>query len=212
MIAVIYFYRDVVMSQLVLASASPRRADLLAGLGLRFAVFPADVDETPQWNEPAPELALRLALAKAEAVAREVEGLIITDDTVVLCAGEILGKPEDEEDALRMLRLLSGSTHEVLTALVLKDRDAVWHRVVTTVVEFETIPEPWLAAYVQSGEPFGKAGACSVQGRAACWVKRMEGDFYNVVGLPLNALWQGLRALRREEWLLAALGSDVWNR
>ena len=106
------------MSQLVLASASPRRADLLAGLGLRFAVFPADVDETPQWNEPAPELALRLALAKAEAVAREVEGLIIAADTVVLCAGEILGKPEDEEDALRMLRLLSGSTHEVLTALL----------------------------------------------------------------------------------------------
>lgn len=200
------------MSQLVLASASPRRADLLSQLGLRFVIFPADVDETPEWNEPAAALALRLALAKADAVAGEVEGLVIAADTVVHCDGEILGKPEDEADALRMLRLLSGSTHEVMTALVLREKDAIWHQVVTTVVTFETIPEPWLAAYVQSGEPFGKAGACSIQGRAACWVKGMEGDFYNVVGLPLNALWQGLRALRREEWLLSALGSDVWNR
>lgn len=200
------------MSQLVLASASPRRADLLARLGVDFAVFPADVDETPYAGEAPRDLALRLANAKAQAVAREVEGLVIAADTVVHCRDEILGKPEDEEDALRMLRLLSGSEHEVMTALVLRDGEAHWETVVTTVVEFESIPEPWLAAYVQSGEPFGKAGACSVQGRAACWVKRMEGDFYNVVGLPMNALWQGLRALRREEWLLDALGSDVWNR
>lgn len=200
------------MAQLVLASASPRRADLLAQLGLDFVVFPAEVDETPEWNEPAPALAMRLALAKAEAVARQVEGLVIAADTVVLCREEILGKPEDEADALRMLRLLSGSRHEVMTALVLKAGDALWQETVTTIVEFDDIPEPWLAAYVQSEEPFGKAGACAIQGRAACWVKRIEGDFYNVVGLPLNALWQGLRALRREEWLLTALGSNVWNR
>lgn len=200
------------MSRLVLASASPRRADLLAQLGLSFTVFPADVDESPQWGEPAADLALRLALAKAGKVADAVEGLVVAADTVVQCAGELLGKPEDEEDALRMLRLLSGSTHEVMTALVLKDGAALWHEVVTTVVEFDVMPEPWLAAYVQSGEPFGKAGACAVQGRAACWVKRIDGDFYNVVGLPLNALWRGLRALRREEFLLAAAGGDVWNR
>lgn len=200
------------MSQLVLASASPRRADLLRQLGLDFVVFPAEVDESPEWNEPADALALRLAHAKADLVASKVEGLVIAADTVVLCADEILGKPEDEADALRMLRLLSGSRHEVMTAVVMRENDVLWQALVSTFVEFAEIPEPWLAAYVQSEEPFGKAGACAIQGRAACWVKRIEGDFYNVVGLPLHALWQGFQALRREEWLLEAVGSNVWNR
>lgn len=196
---------------LVLASASPRRAELLAQLGVPFTVFPADIDETPQWNEPARELALRLALEKAQAVASEVDGLVLAADTVVLCGGEVFGKPEDEADAMRMLRALSGSTHEVVTALVLLYRGRVWSEAVTTTIVFDEVPEPWLAAYVASEEPFGKAGAYAIQGRGSCWVREIRGDFYNVVGLPLNALWRGLRALGMEELLLPAFEANVWN-
>ncbi|MDO5090611.1 MAG: nucleoside triphosphate pyrophosphatase [Cardiobacteriaceae bacterium] len=197
---------------LVLASASPRRAELLAQLGVPFAVFPADIDESPQWNEAAEALASRLALEKAQAVAADVEGVILAADTVVLCGGEVFGKPEDEADALRMLRALSGSTHEVITAVALLHQGRVWSEAVTTTVVFDEVPEPWLAAYVASEEPFGKAGAYAIQGRGSCWVKEIRGDFYNVVGLPLNALWRGLRALGMEELLLPAFEANVWNR
>ncbi len=181
------------MTLLVLASGSPRRRELLGALGVPFAVRPADVDETPRPDEDAEELVRRLAIAKAEtalAAAPERPVVVLAADTVVSVDGEVLGKPIDEADAARMLALLSGSRHQVLTGVAV----ASSHGTAATVsVEVETTQvhmAPWtdeeIAAYVASGEPMDKAGSYAIQEVGDRFVTRIEGTFDNVVGLPMD--------------------------
>lgn len=183
---------------LVLASASPRRRELLEGLGWRVLVCPAEVDETPLPDEGARDYVLRLAEAKARAAAstapRPDLPLLAADTTVVL-DGELLGKPADNAEAAAMLRRLSGRIHEVWTGVCLLR--PTWRAALAadcTRVEFAVLDEPEIAAYVASGEPRGKAGAYAIQGRAGQFIPRIEGSYSNVVGLPLALLRDLLRA------------------
>ncbi len=173
--------------RLILASASPRRSELLLQAGYRFSVEPADADETARPGEDGVALALRLAQAKAEAVhARHPGEIVLGADTVVEApSGELLGKPADEADAARMLRLLAGTTHAVITGVCVCSPARTEVAAALTYVTFHALSEAALAAYIQSGEPIGKAGAYAIQGRAAVWIPRIAGDYSNVVGLPL---------------------------
>jgi septum formation protein len=180
--------------RLVLASASPRRAELLTSAGFDFDVAPADVDETPRPNEPPADYALRVARAKARAAAGRHEGRpILAADTVVVAGGQLLGKPAGATDAKKMLRLLSGSVHEVLTAVVLVagGREAV--EVVSTRVRFAPLSDAEIESYVATGEPEGKAGAYAIQGRASRFIDWIEGSWSNVVGLPVAAVYRILK-------------------
>jgi septum formation protein len=185
---------------LLLASASPRRQDLMRQVGLRFEVRPSDVDESATGlpEDPA-EQARALALMKAEAVAASAEeGLVIGADTVVVLDAHILGKPADDADALRMLGMLQGRTHQVITGLaVLEIRDgAVVDRDVThvsTAVTMRAASPDELRAYIATGEPHDKAGAYAIQGYGAAFVEGIVGDYFNVVGLPLFTLCRILK-------------------
>jgi len=189
--------------KLLLASASPRRREILAGLGLRFTVRPADVVETPEPGEAAGDYVLRVARDKA-AVAGESATpgtLVLAADTEVVIDGEILGKPRDAEDAARMLRRLAGREHEVLTGLALAEpasgREAA--HVEISRVRFAPMIDAEIAWYVASGEPMDKAGAYAVQGLGALFVEAVIGSHSNVVGLPVHALYR----------LCGALGVDL---
>ena len=182
--------------RLILASASPRRAELLTSAGFDFDVAPAGVDESARPAEPARTYALRVARAKAAAagaLCQAPASAILAADTVVVVDEEILGKPRDREDAQRMLRLLSGRVHEVLTAVVLKTGSRDQAEVVTTRVSVIPLDEADIEWYVASGEPEGKAGAYAIQGRAARFIDRIEGSWSNVVGLPLAAVARMLK-------------------
>lgn len=171
---------------LLLASRSPRRAELLRTLGVSFAVVDVEVDETPQAGEPAEPYVARLAGAKARA-GRAASGStlpVLAADTTVVCAGEILGKPADAADAARILRRLSGRWHSVFTGVALAT-DTLAVQVVETRVRFRTLSESEIAAYWASGEPADKAGAYGIQGLGGALVARIEGSYSNVVGLPL---------------------------
>jgi septum formation protein len=171
---------------LVLASASPRRADLLQAAGFTFTVAHADIDETPSPDEPADRYVLRLAEAKARAVAAQfLDGAVLGADTTVVVDGDILGKPTDAHDAAAMLRRLQGRSHEVMTGVALVARGAARVELATTRVWFAPMTEHDIAAYVASGEPMDKAGAYGIQGRAARYVTRIDGSYSNVVGLPV---------------------------
>ena len=176
--------------RLVLASASPRRADLLRAAGVVFDVRAANVDETIAPGEAPEAYVRRMAEAKAGAIAREVDdAAVLGADTIVLVDAAILGKPRDPTDARRMLTLLSGRAHEVLTSvtLVMPDGDALPRitRVERTTVEFSPLTEAELDWYVASGEPLDKAGAYAIQGLASRFVTRIDGSYSNVVGLPV---------------------------
>ncbi len=175
------------MPPLVLASASARRRELLLQAGYRFEVEPAETDETPLPGEQAVALALRLSQAKAEAAFRmRPEAVTLGADTVVLApSGELLGKPADSDEAARMLRLLAGATHSVVTGVCVCCAACTEAAANLTYVTFQALSEPEIARYVASGEPMGKAGAYAIQGRAALWTPRILGDYSNVVGLPL---------------------------
>jgi septum formation protein len=181
--------------RLILASASPRRQELLRGAGIPFAVQPAEIDETPRKGE-APELyARRVAGEKAEAVAgKRPEEVVLAADTIVIVDDEILGKPRDQRDAARMLQSLSGREHQVLTAvaLVVPGR-GMETKCSTTRVHFRKLKEEEIQEYIASGEPMDKAGAYAIQGGAASWVTRLDGDYSNVVGLPLMLVAEMLR-------------------
>ncbi len=173
---------------LILASASPRRRELLAQAGFAFEVRPAHVNEDPKPGEDAIAYVTRLAREKAQAVfdgMGDAEAVVLGADTTVEVDGQILAKPEDAADAARMLRLLSGRTHRVMTgvAVVTKGRAEVAAEV--TGVRFVTLSDAEIAAYVATGEPMDKAGAYAIQGRAGRWIPRVEGCYFNVVGLPL---------------------------
>ncbi len=176
---------------LILASASPRRRELLTQAGITFRAVPANIDETPLPDEPAAAFVERLAIEKAQAVAalHPEETILAADTAVVLPHSdqeEILGKPADPEDAVRMLTLLSGRTHAVMTGIAIAAPGLpIRSAVEITQVTFSLISPAEIAAYVATGEPLDKAGAYAIQGFAARWIPRIEGDYTNVVGLPI---------------------------
>ena len=172
--------------EIVLASASPRRAELLTLAGFRFTVDPADVDETEHPGEQPEDYVLRVARDKAHTVARRRPGrIVLAADTTVVAGGEILAKPAGEADAIRMLELLSNAVHEVWSGVVaLRDGQEAAERVRTRVHLREMTPEE-IRWYVATGEPIGKAGAYGIQGRAARFIDWIDGSWSNVVGLPV---------------------------
>jgi septum formation protein len=182
---------------LVLASASPRRQELLRNAGIPFEVQAAEIREETHPGELAKDCAERLAREKASAVAwQRPEDVVLGADTVVAVDGEILGKPADKADAIRMLRMLSGREHRVITgvALVLRGKWFVASEI--TRVTFSEITEREISDYVATGEPMDKAGAYAIQGIASRWIPRIEGDYSNVVGLPVALVWSLLREHR----------------
>lgn len=189
------------MTPLVLASSSPRRSEILSAVGWPFEAHPAGVDETRRAGEAPEEFVQRLAREKAESVARtRLFGLVLGADTTVVVGGEILEKPRDEEDAHRMLRLLSGRWHEVLTGVALvraeTGRSAVG--VERTRVRFAETSEEEIAWHVKTGDVLDKAGAYAVQGRAALFIRGIEGDYWNVVGLPVRLVYELARGFESE--------------
>jgi nucleoside triphosphate pyrophosphatase len=189
---------------LVLASASPRRQELLRAAGISFTVQPADVDETPLAGESARDCAERLAREKALAVSRtRPEDLILGADTIVVVDETILGKPLDADDATRMLRLLSGRVHQVITGVCFVESAAAGQMPVartaseTTLVTMSAISDEEIHNYVATGEPMDKAGAYAIQGMASRWIPRIEGDYSNVVGLPIALVYRMLREKKR---------------
>lgn len=182
---------------LILASASPRRAELLRAAAIPFEVVVANVDESVLPGEKPRDHVRRLAEAKARAVADRMAGrLVLAADTVVVVDGLILGKPADQADARRMLRLLSGRGHEVMTGVCLDRRVEV----AVTTVEFAPLSDAEIEWYVASGEPADKAGAYAIQGLASRFVTRLEGSYSNVVGLPVTLVY----AMCREAGLLVS--------
>lgn len=179
--------------ELILASQSPRRRELLAQMGLRFTVHAADIDETMDPGLPAGQEVARVSRAKALAVARGPEDVVIAADTVVVCQGKILGKPHTPERAVEMLELLSGRDHQVLTGCTVLRGETVLSHLETTHLYFRPLSAEEIAAYVATGEPLDKAGAYGIQGLGGLFVRRLEGDYYNVMGLPLCALTGLLR-------------------
>ncbi len=181
--------------QLILASASPRRRELLQGIGVVFTVIPSDTAEAAQPGELPQEYALRVAGEKALDIARRHPGVwILGADTIVEIAGEVLGKPQDTTDGRRMLRLLSSRTHQVMTAFILLDGEGHVRarQVVTSRVTFKPLSDVQIHAYLATGEPFDKAGAYAVQGLGASLVERVEGSYTNVVGLPMDEVQAAL--------------------
>ena len=192
--------------KLILASASPRRAEVLRDAGFEFEVQPANVDESRLPNEAVEAYVLRVATAKADAIAQAnlsdgTPAIVIAADTVVLAGQEILPKPKDAEDARRMLRLLSASTHEVITGLfVIRAYDGIsFTHVERTRVEFNRLSETDIDSYIQTKEPFDKAGAYGIQGIGGRFVRRIDGCYFNVMGLPLSRLWEILRQMRWDD-------------
>lgn len=171
--------------EIVLASASPRRLELLRQVGIEPEVRPVDIDESVLPGEAPEDYVTRLALAKARAAARHESRPVLGSDTAVVIEGEILGKPQDVDDAATMLRRLSGRIHTVLTAVALLKGSAERVIVVTTEVEFAPLSEAEIQAYWETGEPADKAGAYGIQGRAAAFIRRVNGSYTGVVGLPL---------------------------
>jgi septum formation protein len=181
---------------LVLASSSPRRAELLAAAGFSFEVTPVNLDERFLSGESAADYVARLASAKARtAASRAPESWVIGADTTVVAAGRILGKPGDRAGAADMLRALAGISHDVLTGVWICHGSDEAGEVVRTRVQFRALTEDEIAWYVATGEPEGKAGAYAIQGAAARFVDRIEGSYSNVVGLPIATVYRLLRQL-----------------
>jgi septum formation protein len=181
---------------LILASASPRRQELLRHAGIEFVAHPANVPEIPRHGEVARSFAERMAKEKALAVlAQRHKDLVLGADTVVVVDGEILGKPRDAADAARMLRLLSGRKHEVITGVCLVGPGPQPENIrsETTLVVMSALSDNEIRAYVASGEPMDKAGAYAIQGMASRWISHIEGDYFNVVGLPVALVWRMLK-------------------
>ena len=190
------------MSCLILASASPRRAELLATIGVPFSVQPADVDETPGSSETAYDYVERLAREKALAVAQtNPTQLVLGSDTSVVLNGAILGKPVSTADAEATLARLSGRTHQVMTAVALVQDGQCQSVVSVTNVTFRELADEEIRAYVSSGEPMDKAGSYGIQGRGGVFVSQLQGSYSAVVGLPLQ----------ETAGLLAQAGYPVWQ-
>ena len=185
---------------IVLASASPRRQELLRNAGIPFVAHPADIDETLRSGESPRNCAERLAREKALAVSQtRTQDWVLGADTIVVVDDNILGKPRDRDDAMRMLRLLSGRTHNVVTGVCLvspasaESQSKPRTTSESTLVSFCKISEEEIREYVATGEPMDKAGAYAIQGMASRWIPRIEGDYSNVVGLPVALVYRMLR-------------------
>jgi septum formation protein len=192
--------------KLILASSSPRRAQILRDAGFDFTIQPANVDESLTPGEAVEAYVARIAQAKAHAVAGRAladgtPAIVIAADTVVLAGKQILPKPKDADDARRMLRLLNATTHEVLTGLfVIRAYDGIsFAHLERTRVEFTRISDLDIDAYIQTKEPFDKAGAYGIQGIGGRFVRKVDGCYFNVMGLPLSRLWEILRQMRWED-------------
>ena len=192
------------MKKIILASASPRRKELLAQIGLEFIVMPSDVEENPKSILPQ-DVVIELSKEKARDIWIKIaegggeDALVISADTVVAIEGEILGKPKDEEDAVRMLSLLSGKEHQVYTGVTMiwiseEGKQEEYSFYVCTGVVMYRMNRAEIMEYVCSGEPMDKAGAYAVQGRAAAYIKSIRGEYSNVVGLPVGRLFQEMKA------------------
>ena len=178
--------------QLILASASPRRKALLSLFGIPFTVRAADIDETMDPEKPPFDEVARVSRLKALAVCRGEEDIVIAADTIVVCQGKVLGKPHSEAEAASMLRLLSGRDHQVMTGCTILYGDRVETFPEVTSLHFRPLSEKEIQKYVQSGEPMDKAGAYGIQGGAALFCEKLEGDYYNVMGLPVCRLYETL--------------------
>ncbi|WP_417513552.1 Maf family protein [Marinobacter sp.] len=190
------------MTGIILASASPRRAELLEQIGVAFSVQPAHIDETPGMAEMPGDYVERLAREKALAIAASFpHGLVIGSDTSVVLDNVILGKPSDEREARTMLAELSARTHQVMTAIALMHGGRCESRLVTTEVTFRRLQESEIAAYVATGEPMDKAGSYGIQGLGGIFVKELKGSYSAVVGLPLQ----------ETAAMLADAGCPVWK-
>lgn len=189
------------MTPLILASSSPRRTEILTAVGWPFEAQPAHIDETRLEGEAPEEFVRRLAREKAEAVARtRLFGLVLGADTTVVVNGHILEKPRDEQDARRMLRLMSECWHEVLTgvALVSAESGRTSIGIERTRVRFAAMTDEEIAWHVETGSVLDKAGAYAIQGRAALFIEGIEGDYWNVVGLPVRLLYELTRGFEAE--------------
>jgi septum formation protein len=176
-------------ARVILASASPRRRELLALVGIDHEVRPADVDESPLPGESPVAHAERLARAKAHAVAEQEPGaVVIAADTIVVVDGDVLGKPRDRRDAHAMLRRLSGRTHTVLTAIAVARESRTESAVESVDVTFRPLSDDEIDAYIATGEPMDKAGAYGIQGYGATIVERVDGDYFSVMGMGLRRL------------------------
>lgn len=180
---------------LILASASPRRHELLLAAGLEHVVRPSDIPEIRQSGEAPEAFVQRLATEKTKGIASDADDVVLGADTVVCLEEEILGKPGDAAEAARMLRLLSGREHRVLTGICLRRRNRTILDLSQTAVWFESIGESELQSYVATGEPFDKAGAYAIQGYASRFVRKIEGSYHNVVGLPISLVYRHLKSL-----------------
>ncbi len=192
-------FEDVLENKLVLASRSPRRAEILKAIGWPFEAVAANIDESRADSEAAVPYVRRLAQTKAEKVAKDLPSrLVLGADTVVVVDDEILGQPSDAEDARRMLKLLSGKWHDVLTAVALlragDNRSVVDHE--KTRVRFAEMSIAEIDWYVATGEPMDKAGAYAVQGSAALFIEEIEGDYFNIVGLPVRLVYKLVRKIQ----------------
>ena len=179
------------LPKIILASASPRRAEILRTVNWPFETLPLDIDETRTQDEDAPPYVQRLARAKAEAAARRSPGsLIVGADTTVVIGDQILEKPVDHDDARRMLRQLSGHWHKVLTGVALIDASELRVAYETTEVKFAVMSQDEIGWYVSTGEPMDKAGAYAIQGLGARFIEGIRGDYFNVMGLPVRLLYE----------------------
>jgi len=191
------YSRETDMHRLILASASPRRRELLTQAGYAFEVQPAHVNEELRPDEDPITYVVRLAREKAQAVFAEVddpEAIVLGADTTVTLDSQVLAKPEDAADAAHMLRLLSGRTHRVITGVAIATAKGTEVAAEVTGVQFLTLSDEEIAAYIATGEPMDKAGAYGIQGLAARWIPRVEGCYFNVVGLPLALVASMLEA------------------
>ena len=174
--------------ELILASQSPRRKELLGLFGLPFVIRVADIDETMEKTASAYDEVARVSREKAMAVERARGDIVVAADTIVVCENKVLGKPHSREEAMQMLRLLSGRDHQVMTGMtVLRDEKCLSCTQVTDI-HFRELSQKEIAAYVATGEPMDKAGAYGIQGGAALFAEKMVGDYYNVMGLPVCKL------------------------
>jgi septum formation protein len=180
---------------LVLASQSPRRAEILGSAGIPFQVRVANIDETPLPGEQPEPYVRRLAGEKALAIPADPSETVLAADTTVVVGGEMLGKPADAADARRMLRLLAGRRHEVITGIALRRASGLTCDHAVTAVWFAPMTDAEIDAYVASGEPMDKAGAYAIQGLASKFIPRIEGCYFNVVGLPIALVYRHLESL-----------------
>jgi septum formation protein len=198
------------MRRLVLASASPRRRELLAQAGFSFEVHPAHIPEDPLPAEDPIAYVVRLAREKAESIFAQLSAAqrssdgavalqVLGADTTVTLDNHILGKPEDAADAARMLRMLSGRTHRVITGVAVITSNTTEVAAEVTGVQFLTLSDEEIAEYIATGEPMDKAGAYAIQGRAARWIPRVQGCYFNVVGLPIALVSTILESLKPPE-------------